>query len=175
MRKTLAAVAVAVTMACGPEVPADDGLDATGRMAWRGNAYATLHLDAPGAPADVVEALRRGVLRHVVQPTRFSTVNYLVPEVLSVLTGYCSLRVDTRTDRVTASAEFCTMVDIVDSIPDAGRGLGFWVNGTLIAATATRTSSEIRIATAWSARAGATASRPQPWEGPVSVTYVLTR
>lgn len=174
MRKTLAAAVMAVTMACGPEVPADDGLDATGRMAWRGSAYATLHLDAPGAPADVVGALRRGVLRQVVQPTRFSTVNYLVPEVLYVHTGYCGLTVDTRTDRVTQqSGNGCAMASPVDG-PDGGSAfLSVW--GTLTAATATRTATEIRIATTWTAHSDGTSDRPQPWDGPVSVTYVLTR
>ena len=167
MRKTLAAVAVAVTMACGPEVPADDGLDATGRMAWRGSAYATLHLDAPGAPADVAEALRRGVLRQAFDDRRA----LLVPLVqngsltVEVRTGYCRIDVVPESDRVVLNRGPCVMADLLEGDPTHA-------SGTLIAATVTRTAAEIRIATTWAARASSLALA---WEGPVSVTYVLTR
>lgn len=168
MRRVLAAAVAMVAVACGPEAPVDTGLDDMGLMAWRGSPQVAIYLDAPGAPDDVVGALRSGIQRQLTPPVRFVVRNYLVPEVLRVHTGYCALIVDTRTESITAAE--CNMAGFVDA-PDAGRN-GFQVNGTLVSAAVTRTPEEIRIATAWTARA---TFRLERWEGPVSITYVLTR
>jgi len=175
MRRVLAAAVAMVAVACGPEAPVDTGLDDMGLMAWRGNVYATLHLDAMGAPPDVAERVRADILRRTV-PGRIEVTGWATPYNVSVRVGYCQLAVDTRTETVTSEAHDCALADSSSVPRDGATPLTFGpVQGVLSAAAATRTASEIRISTTWNARAGATGERPQPWEGPVSITYVLTR
>lgn len=176
MRKILTAAVAMAAMACGPEAPVDTGLDAMGLMAWRGSPQVAIYLDAPSAPPDVVERIRVDILRRTSSPARFVAQNYLVPEVLRVHTGYCGLIVDTRTETVTSSASGCSLADSSAVPRDGATPLTFGpVQGVLATATVTRTASEIRIATTWDAHASSTGERPQPWDGSVSITYVLTR
>lgn len=170
------APALLLLAACSAPTPTDLGTDADGLMAWRGNVTIALEVDTTGAPAHVVDEVRRTVAE---QLTAQSSIQPFGSARANVGSGFCPLDVDVATGCPAPTSECYMHRDILpQNYPNGEAWLAAMrarprVDARLTACATTRAAQVIRIATTWEA-----SSRPSwadPWTGPVRVTYTLTR